>query len=410
MPKAEALMQNLRRLSTPKAFRRPSKGEDSQQRDDHGNGGGKERSGKATIFTLPTELLAQILQHIPFKTLCAVRLSCSAASQLVSEGDIVRQWINVRLHPRQTELYPPPSPATFIYVVEQERRAGIVRSSAVQYTNYIERDIVRHTLRRRDASLTESQFHDAFRPVWELIGSNLIPLLLTMQHYLEHFKDAILESCETDSPHDSRTFRHQYAARRHAILAQYDPEHLLLLYKFWLFLAWANNAMLNRPSYVGIFERAVRGWSGDPLQEYETNLIMTFGHFTVRRQMLSLKSFKERRKLVDKHVRGLDPASSVSWGANWERFSLRYENCPSKEVAETALKVKLQAGEVFADSARNILVEQGLLDADSDLEIGTAQQCSEFLMEIAGYDVLHVPPSRAPCRLLLWPCEYSLGR
>ncbi|KAK4549244.1 hypothetical protein LTR36_007702 [Oleoguttula mirabilis] len=410
MPNTELLMQNLRRLSSPKVFWRSPKGDSLQRVDGHEHGGDKDHCGKATLITLPTELLAQILQHVPFKTLCAVKASCSAANEQISEGDIIRQWSKAKFHPRQTELYPQPDPATFLYVVEQERRAQIVQSSAVWYTNYIEHDIVRHMLRRRDTPLTEHQFHDSFRPVWEEIGMKLIPLLLTLQHYLDSFKDAILESCGTESPHQARTFRHQYATRRRAILAQYDPEHLLLLYKFWLFLSWVDNALLKRPSYVGTFERAVRGWSGEPLREYDTNVIMTLGHLTVRRQMMSLNSFKERRKLVDTCMRDLDPASSSSWREHWKRYGLRYGHCPTKQAAKAALKVKMQAGEIFADSARAILVEQGLLDADTDLEIGTSQQCSDFLTEIAGYDVMHVPPSRAPCRMLLWPSEYRLGR
>lgn len=233
---------------------------------------------------------------------------------------------------------------------------------------------------------------------------------MTLQHYLEQFGDAILESCETDSPDHTRTFRHQFTARRHAILAQYEPERLHLVYKFWLFLAWVNNALLNRPSYAGYFEQAIRGWAGDPLRQYETNIVLTFGHFTVRRQLMSLKSHKERRKLVDKHITELTPETNGSWREHWTKLSLRYGKCPTKQAAEAALKVKFQAGEVFADSARAILVEHGLEEADSNLDIGTAEQCCKFLIEIAGYDVLHVPPSRAPPEIRLRSYDRTAGR
>lgn len=166
MPNTDTLMQNLRRMSSPKMFRRSSKEDDLRRNGEHDQGGGRRRRREGTMFTLPVELLANILQDVSFKDLCAVRSTCSTANQLLSEGDIIWRWIhNDNLHPHEIELYPPPNPPTFIYVIEQERRSRIVESTAEQYATYIESEIVRHTLQRRDASLTGYHFHKAFKPI-----------------------------------------------------------------------------------------------------------------------------------------------------------------------------------------------------------------------------------------------------
>jgi len=121
----------------------------------------------------------------------------------------------------------------------------------------------------------------------------------------------------------------------------------------------------------------------------------------------------------------LDPATCYPWRKHWGDFGLEYGAAMTAEQAERALKIQIQDGEVFSNGARAVLIEHGLLDRDADTAIGSAQQCTEFLSKIAGYDVLHVLPAHRPtitvgqdnewcaacqCRHLATACPITSGR
>ncbi|KAK5135174.1 hypothetical protein LTR08_005560 [Meristemomyces frigidus] len=423
----KALLQKLRRLSTSNVIQRYLNGGDCQLDEREGEQCraqdtiNDDEAVNATLLTLPTETLAHILRYVDFKTLCAVRSTCSAAKDILLEGEVVRQWIGVNCHEQQIALYPPPTPATFLYILEQEHRASFVLALAVQYTNHIG-DMIEGLFLPRSLPLgreqhshdafrlvtweatirrtldREQHFHDAFRPVKEAMTLKLVPLLLTTLHYLEHFADAILESCKDQSPQHTQTSRDQYAAQRHSILDQYDAKDLLELYKFWLFLTWLINHLLPCPSDVGAIECRARIRTMDVLYERDFNTVLVFGHFAALSMMLSVNTFPDRRSMVQQWRRQLDPTASTLWQDQWRSFSLQ-RRVPERAQAECAVRVKLQAGEIFVSSARTISVEKGLLNAmtvDSDLEIGTVQQCCAFLRDLAGYDVLSVHPDERP--------------
>ena len=402
MSKAKTLVTNFRRMSTPMISRRASKASPAGQ--PKGGDGLNDTTAKTgtSIFFLPTELLVQILLPVSCEDLCAVRRTCRAASHLLSTGDIVGQWLGHNLSEQQLTLYPPPSPPNFVYAVEQQRRFNRAGTAAAAYTNYIEKEIVRYTLKRRP-SISAQEHNDAMDALWELIQAKLIPLLLTLQHHLERCAGILLELCDNETTYTSSTLRREFAARERAHIDSYEPLHLRQLYKFWLFFTWLSNQVLGLPSYASTFERAMRGW-GVEIRPYERNLIMVFGSLAALAEVMVGSKLRDRRRAIAVWLGLMDPARTSSWQMQWRRFGLRYDVCPTEKQAGAASNVKLQVGEVFANSAKAVLLDKGLLDTEEreigssigssiDSSIGTSHHCTDFLYELVGYDILHVPPS-----------------
>ena len=259
---------------------------------------------------------------------------------------------------------------------------------ATMLAEYVEREILRYTLRRLDVYPTKSRT-DVFEAVKAQMRDEMIPLIFTVQHYLEHSAEALLSVLASPDHNLSR----DYAPLERKIFESYDADHLLLAHKFWLFLSWLNSQILNRPSYVGALERTMRGWITDPLDRFEFRLFMVFGNFGAMKKLTRLGSYKHRRRVVEMWIRQLDPEQSVQWRQNWQDVMPRLGECPTKQQAAAALELNFSAGGVWVDSARAILIKEGLVAEDSDKEIGTPWQTMDFLREIAGYDVLHTPPS-----------------
>ena len=170
MPSSRNFIQGLRRMSASTILRRPSKG-DVQHIEDigvlsHGNHAAGSIS-KVDILTLPTELLAQIVERLPFRDLCALRLVSRTTNMLLSEGDIIRRWTTCTISASQRALYhhssSVPNTMSMRYALEQHRRRLIAFRLATRYAHYVEREVLRYTLRRRDPSLDDKTLHETFR-------------------------------------------------------------------------------------------------------------------------------------------------------------------------------------------------------------------------------------------------------
>lgn len=329
------------------------------------------------------------MQDLTLQDFCSVRLVSQSANALVSKGDILRQWMFDNVDERQIHLCPPASPPTFMYVLEQQRRLSIARRLAVVYADYIEHEILRYTLRRRFPSMSDSQHRAAFQPVWDMMRDKLVPLLLLLQDYLERCRDLLLNLAEADqSP--SKLLERFRLGEQH-IMQKYDPKSVLIAHKFFLFFSWVNRQILNRPSYIGSFERAVRGWK-DGLEHNDFRLCLIFGNIAFIERLLRLNSFKERCKGVAAEISDFDPERCINWRKKWAVTSLSHGQCPPKEQVTTLLKLRLEDTDIWTNSARTLLLSNRLLESKLDLTIGTSLQCVEFLCELSGYDVLHTLP------------------
>lgn len=161
MPKRSTLTDRFRRVSTNEIFRRSSKAEAQPEplpeydeerpvpiRSRTVPEPLPSRSTGPSLLALPTEIHAEILSYTDYSSLCAFRLASRTTHHLLSAGDIVRSWIAFHIDDYRLFLHPSPSPPTFTYVIEQQRREVAVTQTAYVLVEYIEHEILRHTLRR----------------------------------------------------------------------------------------------------------------------------------------------------------------------------------------------------------------------------------------------------------------------
>lgn len=337
------------------------------------------------LSKLPPELLVQIADSLVFEDLCSLRLVSKETGALVLEGAVVRHWTHFKLSALQKDLYPPPEYLTFHYLLKQQRRIHSVRTLAASLTDYIEHKIMRYTF------VYEV---DNFCPVWKRLCNNMIPLLLTIEHYLASIRLSVLKRCSEQEQQQQQQGRgERYCMHDDSeIVRSYELKHLLGSHQTWLFLSWVFNQLLKPPSYAGPVERAVRGWYLDPIRPHDFTRLLVLGNLGSIQLLLRLKDYKERRRAIESALEELDPERNANFGRSWAALGLEAREIPSQVTASNAIKLKLLPGEVWVESARNLLIEQHLLDPESDTDIGTPVQTMNFLTYLAGYEILHRRP------------------
>lgn len=84
------------------------------------------------------------------------------------------------------------------------------------------------------------------------------------------------------------------------------------------------------------------------------------------------------------------------WRERWGKvgaLGLGGEEWLGREGVERVLGAELGVEDVWVRGARRVLVEKGVLKEGEERDVGSPWQTMDFLCDIAGYDVLHTPPS-----------------
>lgn len=344
---------------------------------------------EASFFTLPTELHVQILLALQYQDLCSFRATSTRARDLLNEGEVIRQWINQKADRQQLQLYPPPTDPTFQYLLAQESRQRRCIALATVLAEYIEREILRYTLRRLDVFPNRSR-NEVFQTVKLQLRDKMVPLIITLQHYFEQTAAILLRTVRVSGD----TFRPMYRAQEREVIESYDPDQLHLVHKFWMFIIWLSNQILQRPSYAGTFERTIRGWSMDPpLNRFTYRLFLILGNMDAMVPLINATTPKHRRKVIDSLLSGLDPERTVMWQQHWQALTATGEKQVTKEQAKKILSLELSDTEVWVESAEVVLIQKNVILPQSNVPIGTPWQVMDFLCDLAVYDVLHLPPS-----------------
>lgn len=343
------------------------------------------RHENANIFSLPTELHIEVFHALQCEDLCNFRASSTRSRDLLSEGEIVRQWIIKNTDKHQLNLYPPPAEPTFEYLLEQQARHRTASKFAALLATYIEKEILRYTTRGFDVLPSRSR-DEAVQAVDRQLRENLIPLILMVQHYLEQCASILLDTAAESSD----DFHTTYFPRERHIIQGYGPEQLHLAHEFWMFLTWFSRQILHPPSYAGTLERTVRGWSVEPLKAFDYRLFLIFGGVDGLLRLMKAPSPKARRKIIDTLLAHLDPERSVLWQQHWESMTAVRGEQVTRDQAKRVLSVQLAESDVWAGSAQDVLVQKGQIPSQGNEPIGTPWQVMEFLCDLAGNDVLQL--------------------
>ena len=98
-----------------------------------------EKLSGTNLLNLPTELQLQVLRHLSFSDLCALRATSRDFNQSVTgpESAITRYWIASKLH-NVHRLYPAPSHDQWRYLSSQMRRWNTARHLADMIARHIQ--------------------------------------------------------------------------------------------------------------------------------------------------------------------------------------------------------------------------------------------------------------------------------
>ncbi|KAL2356163.1 hypothetical protein BJ546DRAFT_970087 [Cryomyces antarcticus] len=347
-------------------------------------------SSRVSLFdlfcALPNELIAHILCELPLADVSALRLTARSCHHLVSnsESAVVRYWERYKLSNSQKGLFPPPAPsqAKLHYLWGLQRRGIIANKLAVLLTDFVAHEIliIRGKRKRKQ-----------FQPIWERMHGKMIPLLLVLTHFLERYRAALLEKCLQDWP-PNHGFEilplgdSTLLPNEKTLMADYDPELLVQCHSMYTFMVQAFGRQLRPPTYASPVERALRGWSAQPPTRHEFATVLVLGGIPAIKDIMSNKTYSERRRAFGLFISGISPRESTRWREHWGKLDtgISLERVP-------ALRVVLPPVHSFwIEAAKGVLLEKEVVK-----DVEEIKSIREFLSDLVEYDILNPMPAAA---------------
>lgn len=92
------------------------------------------------FLSLPSELQCQILNHLSFSDVIALRSTCTACNSLITSPSsaLARHWAKFKLHAFQRQLYPAPSQDFWQHVVKQMHKWNVARHLADMLSYHVQ--------------------------------------------------------------------------------------------------------------------------------------------------------------------------------------------------------------------------------------------------------------------------------
>lgn len=270
----------------------------------------------ALFFALPNELQIHILRELTFGDILSLRLSNSSFYHLINQNEspIIRRCIKHDALSLSLDLWPPPQPpkpATIFYLRGLTHRSLIAWDLATHIADFIMIKICRRT--------TTSQ-QEGFNPQHVRIRSRAQPLILTLYHFFESYRNILLVPIMNEArvssnstplyepPQVSLGGAHSpcdFLNAEKRIIDGYDSKQLLQVHQMYKLLLAAFVRKLRPPSYAGRFERSLRGWSKTPASQDDIVKVLVLGGIREVKRIIEIKTYAARRKSLDEFIEGL---------------------------------------------------------------------------------------------------------
>ncbi|KAF7198214.1 hypothetical protein HII31_00570 [Pseudocercospora fuligena] len=367
----------------------------------------------SALLRLPAELLVQIFNQISFHDLLTFRLTSRQANNLISYGDLPRERMAVQMrtlsryyHRHQSlreedlqlymQLYPPPQPFTFTYLLEFHRRTNAALWLEKELNWFIAEFVM------KNPDLWPNSGSDWFQPLpmtylppeYALVRKNMVPLLLTIQRYLEQLRDEYLKSGKDaaskrknkhkansiDSLNPERIFESSTAYQ--------NPKHLLKTHRLFMILCWVMKRLFDPASHRA---RRIFVYGNPILSDSHVRMYVVLGNLRGIRKLLRQDSYKQRRKTILNVFGSLDPhtvRNSDSWKEAWSATSLKYNSPPpTKSQAAHVLTFTIDWHDVWIGPARTILSQHGMVENKQASMVlqGKRRKTLAWITDIAGY-------------------------
>ncbi|KAM7182990.1 hypothetical protein V8F33_013877 [Rhypophila sp. PSN 637] len=246
------------------------------------------------FYDLPNELQVEIIASLPLSDILNMRLASRSMHALVSlnEAPIARYHLDHHVPAYAKRLYPVPegSSLSLHYLCGIWHRLHVAAKLSYLMCEWISKELF-----LRD---TEEKKRD-FAPQRERMRRRLIPVLFTVFHFFETYRDLHLKYLSERN--GKGLLKEPYTTNpiETEIMNMYDDRTLLRVHEAFPLVISSFCRRLRPPSYVGRVERSLRGYLREkPPDEVHVAMLCVGGLRQVER-IWEVKGYNTRRAAVD---------------------------------------------------------------------------------------------------------------
>ncbi|KAI5862670.1 hypothetical protein GGS23DRAFT_86572 [Durotheca rogersii] len=245
------------------------------------------------FLALPNELKIQIIASLPLSDILSLRLASRSwhAMITINELPIARYHLVHHVPAYAKRLYPAPDPTAIRlhYLCGIWHRLHVAAKLSYLICERVTKEMFLRT--------TEAQFLE-FKPQYERMRRRLIPLLFTIFHFFEMYRKLHVEYIKE---HGHGLLRDPYTLNpiELKIMSMYDDQTLLRVHQVFPLVVSSFCRRLRPPSYVGRFERSLRGYMKDPPADEVYVAALCVGGLRQVERFWEVKGYNSRRGVVE---------------------------------------------------------------------------------------------------------------
>lgn len=256
------------------------------------------------FFCLPNELRMEIICSLPFADVLNLRLTSRSWHSFITQNEYsIARWFLWHHFPAYAvRLYPPPrnvageEEPNFHYLCGLWHRLHVAAKLAFLMCEWITKDIfLRHT--------PEQKLQ--FAPQHERMRRRLIPLLFTIFHFFETYRNLHLKHLAENGGRGLQREPYTLNPIEAEIMAKYDDKTLLRVHEVFPLVISSFCRRLRPPTYAGRVERTVRGYSREKPSDDVHVAILCIGGLRQIERLWEIKGYGSRRGAVDTWYNGL---------------------------------------------------------------------------------------------------------
>ncbi|KAK3387729.1 hypothetical protein B0H63DRAFT_559198 [Podospora didyma] len=255
---------------------------------------------------LPLEILEQIMGYLEVPDILNLRLVSRPWNHFVTyqESDIAFAYLRQPHIPTLSiELFKPVATAApnLAYIAGLWNRYCLASRLSDSMSEWITVDLF---LRRK------SEQRESFHEREALMRRRLVPLLLTISHFFETYRQMLLDPSTADIDH---------AAFERRIMEQYDDITLLQVHQFFPIFMTFQSRRLRPPSYLSHVERSFRGYHTSPPPENVQIAMLYLGGLREVFRLTRIGPYERLRTAVDEWYEGVTQSPVESAVASQSR-------------------------------------------------------------------------------------------
>lgn len=243
---------------------------------------------------LPPELQVEIIASLPLSDILNLRLTSRSLHALISlnETPIARHHLDNHVPAYAKRLYPAPSPSALNlhYLCGIWHRLHVAAKLSYLMCEWISRELFLRNTEEKKRS---------FAPQRERMRKRLIPLLFTIFHFFETYRDLHLKYLAQNDGKGLLKEPYTINPIEAQIMSLYDDRTLLRVHEVFPLVISSFCRRLRPPSYVGRVERSIRGYLRDKPPDEVHVAILCIGGLREVERIWEVKGYNTRRAAVD---------------------------------------------------------------------------------------------------------------